>query len=511
MTDKILPSESKSYWRATNDFEMFPKLSEDIEVDIAIIGAGLTGITAAYLLSKLGRKVVVVEGSRILTGTTGFTTAKVTAQHGPIYQKLINTFGEEQARLYYEANTAALHFIEQTASDLGIHCDFEKVDAFLYADTEDGVDILQKEMEAYNKIGIEGATLTKETGLPYTVKESLKLENQGQFHPLKYANGLIKKAIENGVQFYEQSRAKSIHSTNLVEMVDGNEIRAKKILVCSHFPFNDEDGLYFTRMYSERSYALAAPAEANYPKGVYINVEKPTRSIRTALGADGRRYLLIGGEGHTTGRFEGDTTANYEALAAFGREQFNIKQYTYRWSAQDLVTLDELPYVGPMTSGLPDVLVATGYAKWGMTNSTVAAQIMVANVTGTGNRFADLYSPIRSKMKKEDIKSFTKINASVAKELVKGKTEKIDVLFNDLQLGTGDIVKLDGQKVGAFKDVTGKIYLVKPVCTHLGCDVVFNDAECSWDCPCHGSRYTFTGEVIEGPAYEPLEKIEYAE
>ena len=164
-----------------------------------------------------------------------------------------------------------------------------------------------------------------------------------------------------------------------------------------------------------------------------------------------------------------------------------------------------------MTSGLPDVLVATGYAKWGMTNSTVAAQIMVANVTGTGNRFADLYSPIRSKMKKEDIKSFTKINASVAKELVKGKTEKIDVLFNDLQLGTGDIVKLDGQKVGAFKDVTGKIYLVKPVCTHLGCDVVFNDAECSWDCPCHGSRYTFTGEVIEGPAYEPLEKIEYAE
>ena len=282
MTDKILPSESKSYWRATNDFEMFPKLSEDIEVDIAIIGAGLTGITAAYLLSKLGRKVIVVEGSRILTGTTGFTTAKVTAQHGPIYQKLINTFGEEQAKLYYEANTAALHFIEQTASDLGIHCDFEKVDAFLYADTEDGVDILQKEMEAYNKIGIEGATLTKETGLPYTVKESLKLENQGQFHPLKYANGLIKKAIENGVQFYEQSRAKSIHSTNLVEMVDGNEIRAKKILVCSHFPFNDEDGLYFTRMYSERSYALAAPAEANYPKGVYINVEKPTRSIRTA-------------------------------------------------------------------------------------------------------------------------------------------------------------------------------------------------------------------------------------
>ncbi|MFF2753862.1 FAD-dependent oxidoreductase [Psychrobacillus sp. NPDC058041] len=511
MTDKILPSESQSYWRASNEFPVFPKLSEDMDTDVVIIGAGLTGITAAYLLSTSGRKVIVVEGSRILEGTTGFTTAKVTAQHGPIYQQLITTFGEVSARLYYEANTSAKNFIEKTARELGIDCDFENVDAFLYADTEDGVDIIKKEMNAYKKLGIEGAALTKDTGLPYTVKESLKLENQGQFHPLKYATGLVKKAMENGVQFYEQSRAKSIHSTNLVEMVDGNEIHANKILVCSHFPFNDEDGLYFTRMYAERSYALASLADANYPKGIYINVEKPTRSIRTALSADGKRYLLIGGEGHITGRFQGDMTTNYDTLAAFGREQFKVKQYAYRWSAQDLVTLDQLPYVGSMTPGLQDVLVATGYAKWGMTNSTVAAKIMADNVLGKENRFADLYSPIRSKMKKEDLASFAKINASVAKELIKGKTEKIDVLFKDLELGKGDIVKLDGKKVGAFKDVTGKVYLVKPVCTHLGCDVVFNAAECSWDCPCHGSRYTFTGEVLEGPAYEPLEKIEYEE
>ncbi|WP_391117960.1 FAD-dependent oxidoreductase [Psychrobacillus sp. L3] len=511
MTDKILPNKSQSYWRASIDFPTFQKLSEDVETDVVIIGAGLTGITAAYMLSASGQKVIVVEGSRILEGTTGFTTAKVTAQHGPIYQQLITTFGEVSARLYYEANTGAKNFMEKTAKELGIHCDFEKVDAFLYADTEDGVDIIKKEMDAYQKLGIEGATLTKETGLPYKVKESLKLENQGQFHPLKYATGLMKKAIENGVQFFEQSRAKSIHSTNLVEMVDGHEIRAKKILVCSHFPFNDEDGLYFTRMYAERSYAVAALAEENYPKGIYINVEKPTRSIRTALGIDGKRYLLLGGEGHTTGRFQGDMTSNYETLAAFGREQFKVKQYAYRWSAQDLVTLDQLPYVGIMTSGLPDVLVATGYAKWGMTNSTVAARIMADNVLGKENRFADLYNPIRSKMKKEDIKSLAKFNASVAKELVKGKTEKIDVLFKDLELGKGDIVNLDGKKVGAFKDVTGQVYLVKPVCTHLGCDVVFNAAECSWDCPCHGSRYTFTGEVLEGPAYEPLEKIEYVE
>ncbi|MEK4487489.1 FAD-dependent oxidoreductase [Psychrobacillus sp. FSL H8-0484] len=511
MPDTILPSESQSYWRATNDFPMFPKLSESIETDVVIIGAGLTGITAAYMLSKSGRKVMVIEGSKVLEGTTGFTTAKVTVQHGPIYQQLINTFGDVDARLYYEANNEAKHFIEQTVSELGIHCNYEKVDAFLYADTADGVEILQKEMDAYIRLGIEGVTLTKDTGLPYTVKESLKLENQGQFHPLIYAKGLMEKAIENGVQFFEGSRAKSIHSKNLVEMVDGNEIRAKKILVCSHFPFNDEDGLYFTRMYSERSYVLATPTEANYPKGIYINVEKPTRSIRTALGSDGKRYMLLGGEGHITGRFQGDTIANFEALAAFGREQFKIKRYAYRWSAQDLVTLDQIPYVGSMTSGLPDVLVATGYAKWGMTNSTVAAKIMADHVMGIDNRFAELYAPTRSKMKKEDITAFAKTNANVAKELIKGKTENVKLTLEDLQTGTGDIIKLNGQKVGAYKDDAGKVYLVKPVCTHLGCDVAFNNAESSWDCPCHGSRYTYTGEVLEGPAYEPLEKIEYTE
>lgn len=511
MTQKILPSESQSYWRAQQDFPLFPKLSEDIEADVAIIGAGLTGITAAYLLSQSGRKVVVVEGSRILEGTTGFTTAKVTVQHGPIYQQLIETFGREQAEQYYEANNEAKDFIEQTIKQLGIKCDFEKVDAFLYTNTDDGVEILHQELDAYHMIGIDGGTLTKEIGLPFTVKEGLKLENQGQFHPLKYALTLVEKAVENGVQFFEESRAKSIHGSNRVEMLDGNEIRAKKILVCSHFPFNDEDGLYFTRMYSERSYAIATLAEANYPKGIYINVEKPTRSIRTALGSDGRRYLLLGGEGHITGRFQGDMSTNYDALAAFGREQFKAKQYDYRWSAQDLVTLDGVPYVGPMTSGLQDVLVATGYAKWGMTNSTVAAKILVDNVLEKENRFAELYSPTRSKMKKEDIKSFAKINANVAKELVKGKTEKIDVVFQDLKAGSGDIIKLDGQKVGAYKDDYGKIHLVKPICTHLGCDVVFNDAESSWDCPCHGSRYTYSGDVIEGPAYEPLEKIDIGE
>lgn len=511
MSENIIPNKPVSYWRATNEFPTFSKLTEDIDTDVVIVGAGLTGITAAYLLSSSGKNIVVIEGNKILEGTTGFTTAKVTAQHGTVYQQLISIFGEEKARLYYEANIEAKNFMEKTAQELAIDCDFEQADAYLYAMTDQGAETLQKEMDAYNTLGIKGSSLTKETGLPFIVKEALKLENQAQFHPVKYATGLLKKAVENGVTFYEHSRAKKINSDNSIELVDGIQIRAKKVLVCSHFPFNDEDGLYFTRMSVERSYALAAKIEGKYPKGMYLNVEKPSRSIRTTLDADGIRYLILGGEGHETGRQKGDTMSKYEAVAAFGREQFNIKQYDYRWSAQDLVTLDQLPYVGTMTAGLSDVIVATGYAKWGMTNSTVAAQIMTDNVLEKENRFADLYNPIRSKMKKEDIKNFTKLNASVAKELIKGKTEKIDVLFKDLELGKGDIVKLDGQKVGAFRDVTGEVYLVKPVCTHLGCDVVFNDAECSWDCPCHGSRYTPKGDVIEGPAYEPLEKIEIAE
>ncbi|MDI2585989.1 FAD-dependent oxidoreductase [Psychrobacillus sp. NEAU-3TGS] len=510
MTQKILPGESESYWLANKELPLFPKLSEDIEVDVAIVGAGLTGITAAYLLSQIGRKVIVIEGTNILKGTTGFTTAKVTAQHGPIYQQLINTFDEQKARLYYDANTEAKDFIQRTIEQLNIHCDFETLPAYIYADTEEGAEEIEKEMEAYNALGIQGATLTKDTGLPYTVKQALKLENQGQFHPIKYAKALMEKAIENGVQFFEESRAKTVKS-NTVELMEGQKITANKILVCSHFPFNDGDGLYFARMHSERSYALASIAPTNYPKGMYINVEKPTRSVRTAIGNDGKRYLLIGGEGHVTGRFEGDTNANYETLAAFGREQFKVSHYDYRWSAQDLITLDQLPYVGTMTAGKTDVLVATGYAKWGMTNSTVAAKIMADLVLEKENRYIDLYNPARSKMKKEDIKSFAKNNASVAKELVKGKTEIPDLKLEDIQTGSGDIIMLDGKKVGAYKDDQGKVYLVKPACTHMGCNVSFNSAESSWDCPCHGSRFSYNGDVIEGPAFEPLEKVEYTD
>ncbi len=503
----ILPSESKSYWREINDIPSFTSLPSDMETDVVIIGAGLTGVTAAYLLRNSGLKVIVVEGRTMFTGTTAFTTAKITAQHGPIYQQLISTFGKEKAKMYYEANMDAKNYMELLVSQHGIECDYEKADAYIYAETEDGAEVLQKEMEAYNALDIKSSSLTKKTELPFQIKTALKLENQGQFHPLKYAKVLIEKSVEKGVQFFEQSRAKTVSSGHTVEMMDGKKIKAKKVLVCSHFPFNDGEGLYFARMHPERSYVVAAKAREGDPKGMYINVEKPTRSIRNTLGGDGTRYLLIGGEGHITGRFDGDTVENYEKLAMYGREQFNIESFDYRWSAQDLVTLDQLPYVGPITSGNEDVLVATGYAKWGMTNSTVAARIMADNVLGKDNPYAELYSPTRSKMKKEDISSFTATNASVAKEFIKGKTEKVDLTLDDLKLGTGDIVKVDGKKVGAFKDETGKVYLVKPVCTHMGCDVAFNHAETSWDCPCHGSRFSYTGDVLEGPAFEPLEKL----
>ena len=508
MTEKnILPSESKSYWREINEIPSFPSLPGDIETDVVIVGAGLTGVTAAYLLRNSGLKVVVVEGRTMFTGTTAFTTAKVTAQHSSIYQKLISTFGEEKARLYYEANMDAKNFIELLVSQHNINCGYEKVDAYIFAETDDGMDTLKKEMEAYQTLGIKPSSLTKQTELPFPVKSALKMENQGQFHPLEYLKVLIQKSVEKGVQFFEQSRAKTVSSDSIVEMMDGKKIKAKKILVCSHFPFNDGDGLYFARMHPERSYIVAAKARENDPKGMYINAEKPTRSLRNALGPDGTRYLLIGGEGHITGRYGGDTTENYEKLAMYGREQFHIESFDYRWSAQDLVTLDQLPYVGPMTSGNEDVLVATGYAKWGMTNSTVAARIMADNVLGKENPYAELYSPTRSKLKKEDISSFTTNNASVAKEFIKGKTEKVDLTLDDLKAGTGDIGKVDGKKVGAYKDNTGKVYLVKPVCTHMGCDVAFNHAETSWDCPCHGSRFSYTGDVLEGPAFEPLEKL----
>ncbi|OIK15871.1 (2Fe-2S)-binding protein [Bacillus sp. MUM 116] len=496
----------KTYWREI-ELPSFEALKEDLSVDVAIVGAGITGITAAYLLSKEGLKVALLEAGGVLNGTTGHTTAKVTAQHGIIYDELINHFGEENARLYYESHSNAIQFVEKMVNEKGIDCDFSKQDAYIYATTEQYKQQLETEMSAYERLGIDGAL--KDT-IPFKIQTTgaLMMRNQAQFHPLKFLKALLDEAVSAGCKVFENTPAIDLEEEETshpkVVTKEGHIVTCKKVIIASHFPFYDKPGLYFARMYASRSYAIGIKMSEEYPGGMYINAESPPRSIRYTP-FNGENLLIIGGENHKTGQGV-DTLSHFKALEDFTKDVFGISEYTYRWSAQDLVTLDRVPYIGQITENKENVLVATGYKKWGMTTGIFAGHLLTDYVLERDNQYKELYSPSRFQAD-PDLKQVISTNADVAKHLLKGKLEYVPKDPGDLQPGEGSVVVHKGKRAGAYKDENGKLYIVDTTCTHIGCETEWNHAEKSWDCPCHGSRFSYSGEVIEGPALKPLKNV----
>ncbi|SFB08231.1 MULTISPECIES: FAD-dependent oxidoreductase [unclassified Bacillus (in: firmicutes)] len=499
-----MPQFPKTYWRETN-LPQFAKLETDLHVDVAIVGAGITGITTAYLLSKAGLKVGVMEAGSILNGTTGHTTAKITAQHGLIYDELISHFGEEKAKLYYESNKQALDFIRNVIQEHGIDCDFSEQDAFIYSTTEEYQSKLEKEYEAYQRLGIPGE-LSDSIPFNISIKNALSMKGQAQFHPLKYLTHLVKEATANGCEFYENTTAIDVEDGDspIISTKSGNKVTCKHLVVASHFPFYDGMGFYFARMHAERSYVIGIKTKEEFPGGMYISADSPTRSIRSTPLDDGQ-LILIGGESHKTGQGK-DTLRYYEALQEFSGEVFGQSEYIYRWSAQDLVSLDKVPYIGPIKSDKKNILVATGYKKWGMTSGTVAAQLMTDLITARENSYVDVYTPSRFNAD-PSLKNLITQNLDVAAHLLKGKLEFVPKSTRDLENDQGSVVIVNGKRAGAYKDKNGELFIVDTTCTHLGCECEWNHAEKTWDCSCHGSRFAYSGEVVEGPAKKPLKKI----
>lgn len=498
----------KPLWLDHLRLKGFPALQEDLKVDVVLVGGGITGITAAYLLAKEGVKVALLEADRLLNGTTGHTTAKVTAQHDLTYDEYINHFGKSAARLYYEACTDAMGLIQKTIKEHHIECDYESHDAYLYATTEEYVKKLEKEFEAYRKLNIDGELVD---ALPIGVKAlgALKMNNQAQFHPLKYLERLVDTIIDAGGLIYEHTTAVNVKDDGDETAVltrDGYRAIGNYVIACSHFPFYEGAGFYSTRLHADRSYALACITDKEFPGGMYLSVDQPIRSLRSAK-LDGKNVVIIGGEGHKTGQGK-DTRLHFEALEAFAREQMGSKEVLYRWSTQDLVTLDKMPYIGPITASRPRVLIATGYRKWGMTNGTTAANLLADIVLDRKNPYRELFSPSRFHAD-PSLKTFLKENANVVKHLIKGKIETSDQDLQSLSNDQGAVVKIDGERKGAYRDAEGKLHVVDTTCTHVGCEVNWNAGERTWDCPCHGSRFSYTGEVVEGPAEKPLQRYHY--
>lgn len=508
MSEKLqIPKFPEPYWRDHVNFPSFKKLDCDIECEVAIVGGGITGITTAYLLSQKGVKVTLIEASEIMNGTTGHTTAKITAQHGLIYDQLINDLGKEQAQLYYDANKEALEFIKNTVSENEIECDFTTEDAYVYASTDEYAQKIQDELRAYQKLGIPGDYVDS---IPFDIKckAAIIMKDQAQFHPLKYLMGLIEKITEAGGKIYEHTTAMKIDDSEspMILTKDQHTITAKHIVVASHFPFNDEQGLYFARMHAERSYVLAIKAKDKYPGGMYISADNPSRSLRSVT-INGETMILVGGEKHKPGQGI-PTIQHYEALQQFSEEVFDVVNIPYRWSAQDLITLDKIPYIGPATSNKPHILISTGYAKWGMTNGTIAALLLTDIILEKENRYAELFTPSRFNAK-PGIKNFLIDNSDVAKHLIQGKFAIIHKEIDDLHNDEGAIVKVNGDKAAVYRDTEGTCHIVDSTCTHMGCEVEWNSGDRTWDCPCHASRFSITGEVLEGPAVEPLRKIDF--
>ena len=444
-----------------------------------------------------------MDAKRVARGVTGYTTAKVTSGHGAMYASIASSFGDDGARTYAEANQAALEWIADRVKGESIDCDFERVANYVYAETAEEAQMLRDEAEAEQRAGLP-ASFVDETPLPFDVAGAVRLENQAQFHPLKYLLALVAALAGDGSHVFENTRAVRVHrgEPHRIEAGDG-EIRAVDVIVATHIPFLDR-GLFFAKAHPHRSYALTIPIGADRaPEGMFINAGTPTRSIRVVADGD-RRLLLVGGEGHKPGE-EPDTEGRYRTLEAFARERFEVDgEVTHRWSTQDYLSVDRVPYVGRVTRRSRHLLTATGYGKWGLTNGTVAAHILADDVLGRPNPWASLYDAKRLKPK-ASAKKLVVENAKVARHLV---GDRFAVAKRDaadaLQPGEGVVIRAGLHHVAVSRADDGSLQRVSAACTHLGCLVAWNPAELSWDCPCHGSRFTAQGTVIQGPAVSDL-------
>lgn len=495
----------KSYWISSTGGTNYPVLNEDIKVDILIIGGGLVGISTAYLLEKEGFKMAILESNRIGQSTTGHTTAKITSQHNLIYNKIQNQLGMELAQQYAEANEYAIHKIKRIIDENKIECDYISQSAFVYTQEENYIQKIIDEVEAASSLGIK-ASYIEEIPFSIPIKAAVQFDNQAQFHPLKYLHALAKQIhSSDNINIFEKSGVVDIEEDGdyIVTTTNGKKVTAEKVIIASHYPFYNKHGMYYARIYPERSYIVAVKAKEKYPGGMYINAEQPNRSLRHQDSPDGELILIVG-ENHRTGQSK-DTTKHYEALVDFAKDIFTIESIPFRWSTQDGTTLDGIPYVGNFTANTPNMYVATGFGKWGMTNSTVSAMILRDLIVKGESPWQDVYNPSRQTII-ASTKQFVKGSLNVAGQLLEGKLSPSPSPKSiEIKRGEGRVIEANGKRTGAYRDEQGQLHLVNTTCTHMGCELNWNSAERSWDCPCHGSRFSYKGEVIEGPAVKPLD------
>jgi glycine/D-amino acid oxidase-like deaminating enzyme/nitrite reductase/ring-hydroxylating ferredoxin subunit len=491
-----------SYWIDSTPSQNFAPLTHDLTVDVAIVGGGIAGLTTALLLKRAGKTVAVLESKQVAAGVSGHTTAKITSLHQLIYADLIKEIGEDKARIYGESNQAAIEQVAAFVAEENIDCDFSRQSAYSFAETDSELEQVKSEVEAAVKLGLP-ATFVRETSLPFAISGAVKFENQAQFHVRKYLLALANRIAGDGSYVFEQTQVVDVEEGTpcRVSTVRGT-VKATDVIITTHSPILDQ-GLFFAKVSAKRSYIIGVPIDlAHAPHGMFIGVGQEYHSIRTTPTDDGL-LLLIGGGGHRVGEVT-DTETKYQKLEAYARSRFGINTVRYRWSTQDLIPFDKLPYIGKLTPFNQHIFVATGFNLWGMSKGTLAGMILADTVLGFANPWAKLYDSIR----------FAPLLTPGSVQQNGGTTihwivDRLKGLFDsslaDLKPGEAKLLTLDGEKIAAHRDEQGELHAVSAVCTHLGCIVNWNSAEQSWDCPCHGARFDIDGEVLQTPAIKNLQ------
>ena len=475
----------ESVWSESCKIAKRESLNKDIKTDILVIGAGIAGILTAYMLKEKGRDVVLIDGDKIAGGNTKNTTAKITSQHNLIYHKLISEFGEEKARQYAKANELAIKKYKEIIGERKIDCDFEERPAYVYSLNE--TYFLKDEVEAAKKLGIN-AEFVEETELPFKVEGAVKFNNQAQFNPLKFLENISKD-----LTIYENTRAIEIRRNEVV--TNKGKITANYIVIATHYPIMNAPGYYFLKMHQERSYVIALE-NVDKINGMDIDVDESGYSFRNY-----KDLILLGGIKQRTG--DNETGGSYDKLREASKELYPKSKEKYHWSAQDCMTLDGIPYIGRYSDDTPNIYVATGFNKWGMTSSMVSAMIISDIILEKENDFKEIFSPKRFDLSLS-INNVAKDISETAKNFIAQKIYIPSSQIEHIQNGHGGIVEYNGEKVGVYKDKNGKEYIVSTKCAHLGCELKWNADELTWDCPCHGSRFDYKGRLIGGPAVKNI-------
>ena len=460
---------NKSFWLDTEKRKEYKSLNENIECDVCIIGGGMAGISCSYYLSKNGFNTVVLERDKIASKTTGHTTAKITSQHGLFYDYLINSKGKEFAKKYFIANEKAIDNIEQIIKEENIDCNFERVNSYVYTKDINLLNNIKTEVGAVNSLGGD-CEFAEKIDLPVKFEGAIKFKNQAKFNPVKYINGLCSVIEKNKGKIYENSKVIEYEKDGemfkvLVETEKGNfTVKCKHLVVATRYPIFNSVGYHFIKMYQEISYAVATKMPEDMEiKDMYICEERPVISIRTEK-YNGIKYLLVIGNNHKTGE-DIETKNRYKILEEVA-ERITGNKVEYRWNTEDCISLDKIAYIGKYSNLVDNMYVATGFNKWGMTTSNIAANIITDLIKGKENKYLEVYDSTRL-------------------EPIKNKDE------------VGNMIKEIAKSIVAPRlDITRE----KKYCTHLGCELTWNELTKTWDCPCHGSRFEKSGESIEAPS-----------